>query len=64
MTLECEAGKWAWGHVLGEVKGISGFIPGQGLENIILFAFKRVIARVRGRAINLSHLEFSCRSFS
>lgn len=46
----------------GEVKGMSGFIPGQGLENIILFAFKRIIARVRGKVINLSHLGFYSRS--
>lgn len=47
----------------GEVKGISGFIWAQGLENTTLFALDRVIVRVRGESINLSHLEFSCRSF-
>jgi len=46
----------------GEVKGMSGFIPSQGLENIILFAYKRIIARVRGKVINLSHLGLSSRS--
>lgn len=63
---------WHWNVVLanghgdmqwGEVKGISGFIWGQGPENTILFALDRLIVGVRGESINLLHLEFSCRSF-